>query len=141
MIWDCFSPRPTVHKSPRDTSFFATGAQKYDTYITPEPGHFFRDVWTYNMSCMHRMQTMVANGCKSVQSSANDYKWHIVFVSAVGLPERSAPARRPCKKPRLFGRDLQRESAVESASFLVGYLLGLPCCAFAPTPLFSLTPS
>ncbi len=34
---------------------------------------------------------------------------------------------------RLFERDLERESAVESASFLIGYLLGLPCCAFAPT--------
>lgn len=34
---------------------------------------------------------------------------------------------------RLFSRDLIRESAVESASFLLGYLLGLPCCAFAPT--------
>ena len=34
---------------------------------------------------------------------------------------------------RLFQRDLQRECAVESASFLLGYLLGLPCCPFAPT--------
>jgi len=34
---------------------------------------------------------------------------------------------------RLFARDLQRECAVESASFLLGYLLGLPCCAFTPT--------
>lgn len=34
---------------------------------------------------------------------------------------------------RLFSRDLQRECAVESASFLLGYLLGLPCCAFTPT--------
>jgi hypothetical protein len=34
---------------------------------------------------------------------------------------------------KLFEKDLQRESAVESASFLVGYLLGLPCCTFAPT--------
>ncbi|KAL1526688.1 hypothetical protein AB1Y20_015390 [Prymnesium parvum] len=33
---------------------------------------------------------------------------------------------------RLFERDLQRESATESASFLVGYLLGLPCLAFSP---------
>ena len=28
---------------------------------------------------------------------------------------------------RLFSRDLQRECTVESASFLLGYLLGLPC--------------
>lgn len=34
---------------------------------------------------------------------------------------------------RLFARDLQRECAIESASFLTGYLLGLPCCPFAPT--------
>lgn len=34
---------------------------------------------------------------------------------------------------RLFERDIQRECATESASFLVGYLLGLPCLAFAPT--------
>lgn len=34
---------------------------------------------------------------------------------------------------RLFERDLQRESAVEAASFLTGYLLGLPCCAYTPT--------
>jgi len=34
---------------------------------------------------------------------------------------------------RLFQRDLQRECASESASFLLGYLLGLPCCPFAPT--------
>ena len=34
---------------------------------------------------------------------------------------------------RLFQRDLQRECAVESASFLLGYLLGLPCCPFTPT--------
>lgn len=43
---------------------------------------------------------------------------------------------------RLFSRDLQRECAVESASFLLGYLLGLPCCPFAPTvfkPLDMLT--
>lgn len=43
---------------------------------------------------------------------------------------------------RLFSRDLQRECTVESASFLVGYLLGLPCCPFAPTvykPLEMLT--
>jgi len=45
---------------------------------------------------------------------------------------------------RLFSRDLQRECTVESASFLVGYLLGLPCCPFAPTvykPLEMLTES
>lgn len=45
---------------------------------------------------------------------------------------------------RLFQRDLQRECAVESASFLVGYLLGLPCCSFTPTvykPLELLTES
>ena len=34
---------------------------------------------------------------------------------------------------RLFSRDLQRECALESSSFLLGYLLGLPCCPFAPT--------
>lgn len=34
---------------------------------------------------------------------------------------------------RLFSRDLQRECAVESASFLLGYILGLPCCPFKPT--------
>jgi len=34
---------------------------------------------------------------------------------------------------RIFSRDLRRECAVESASFLSGYLLGLPCCALAPT--------
>lgn len=34
---------------------------------------------------------------------------------------------------RLFERDIQRECATESASFLVGYLLGLPCLAFSPT--------
>lgn len=34
---------------------------------------------------------------------------------------------------RLFSRDVQRESSVESASFLIGYLLGLPCCAFSPS--------
>lgn len=34
---------------------------------------------------------------------------------------------------RLFQRDLKRECAVESASFLLGYLLGLPCCPFTPT--------
>ena len=34
---------------------------------------------------------------------------------------------------RLFERDLQRECTVESGSFLLGYLLGLPCMAFAPT--------
>jgi len=34
---------------------------------------------------------------------------------------------------RLFSRDLQRECTTESASFMVGYLLGLPCCAFMPT--------
>jgi len=34
---------------------------------------------------------------------------------------------------RLFERDIQRECAAESASFLIGYLLGLPCLAFAPT--------
>jgi len=28
---------------------------------------------------------------------------------------------------------MQRECTVESASFLLGYLLGLPCCPFAPT--------
>ena len=45
---------------------------------------------------------------------------------------------------RLFSRDLQRECALESASFLIGYLLGLPCCPFAPTvykPLDMLTAS
>ena len=31
-------------------------------------------------------------------------------------------------------REVSRESALEAASLLVGYLLGLPCCAFAPTP-------
>lgn len=36
---------------------------------------------------------------------------------------------------RLFTRDLQRECAVESASFLLGYLLGLPCCTFTPTAI------
>ena len=30
-------------------------------------------------------------------------------------------------------KELSRECATESASFLVGYLLGLPCCALAPT--------
>ena len=43
---------------------------------------------------------------------------------------------------RLFSRDLQRECALESASFVAGYLLGLPCCAYAPTafkPLEMLT--
>jgi len=34
---------------------------------------------------------------------------------------------------RLFERDLARESTVESASFLTGYVLGLPTCAFMPT--------
>jgi len=34
---------------------------------------------------------------------------------------------------RLFERDLQRECTAESASFLVGYILGLPCMAFMPT--------
>jgi len=34
---------------------------------------------------------------------------------------------------RLFDRDLQRESAAEASSFLLGYLLGLPCLAFSPT--------
>jgi len=34
---------------------------------------------------------------------------------------------------RLFDKDLQREAALESASFLVGYLLGLPSCPFAPS--------
>lgn len=34
---------------------------------------------------------------------------------------------------RLFERDLQRECTVEAGSFLIGYLLGLPCMAFAPT--------
>lgn len=33
---------------------------------------------------------------------------------------------------RLLSRDLQRECNIESASFIVGYLLGLPCCPFAP---------
>ena len=45
---------------------------------------------------------------------------------------------------RLFDRDLTRESTVESASFLIGYLLGLPTCAFQPTavrPLDLLTTS
>jgi hypothetical protein len=45
---------------------------------------------------------------------------------------------------RLLQRDLQRECAVESASFLAGYLLGLPCCPFTPTvykPLEMLTQS
>ena len=36
---------------------------------------------------------------------------------------------------RLFTRDLQRECTIESGSFLLGYLLGLPCCPFAPTVL------
>lgn len=39
---------------------------------------------------------------------------------------------------RLFERDLQRESEVESASFLVGYLLGLPCMPFVPAAVRSL---
>ena len=34
---------------------------------------------------------------------------------------------------RMLERDLVRESNLESASFVVGYLLGLPCCPFAPT--------
>ena len=34
---------------------------------------------------------------------------------------------------RLFQRDLQRECAVDSAAFLIAYLLGLPCCAAAPS--------
>jgi len=34
---------------------------------------------------------------------------------------------------RLFERDIQRECAAESSSFLLGYLLGLPCLAFSPT--------
>lgn len=33
---------------------------------------------------------------------------------------------------RIFLSDLQRECAVESASLLLGYVLGLPCCASAP---------
>ncbi|KAL3926320.1 MAG: hypothetical protein SGPRY_003350 [Prymnesium sp.] len=33
----------------------------------------------------------------------------------------------------IHSRDIQRECATESASFLVGYLLGLPCLAFSPT--------
>ena len=34
---------------------------------------------------------------------------------------------------RLLSRDLRRECAVESGAFVNGYLLGLPCCALAPT--------
>ena len=43
---------------------------------------------------------------------------------------------------RFMNRDLGAECRVESASFLVGYLLGLPCCALAPAvdgPLAMLT--
>ena len=34
---------------------------------------------------------------------------------------------------RLVDRDLNKECAVESASFIVGLLLGLPCCASTPS--------
>ena len=34
---------------------------------------------------------------------------------------------------RLFSRDVTRESTAEAASFVSGYLLGLPSCAFTPT--------
>ena len=34
---------------------------------------------------------------------------------------------------RLFSQDLRRECTIESGAFLLGYLLGLPCCALAPS--------
>ena len=34
---------------------------------------------------------------------------------------------------RFVDKDLQRECAVDSAAFLIGYLMGLPCCADAPS--------
>lgn len=34
---------------------------------------------------------------------------------------------------RVVDKDLQRECAIDAAAFLMGYLMGLPCCADAPS--------
>ena len=65
--------------------------------------------------------------------------------SATGAHHRTRPSPRRYTQRGEFGdaisrglsrvleRDLQREVTVESASFLVGYVLGMPCMAFMPT--------
>ena len=75
---------------------------------------------------------------------------HIELRTAHQICDRRAPSHSPVPArrytqrgefgdaisrglSRVFERDLQREVTVESASFLVGYVLGLPCMAFMPT--------